>query len=73
MSPRTPTLTREDPTVFAVCSGRCGRRGKGTILGTRPGATAYYGRAYTTRKWARGQQCENCKSPMQEVHRTEVD
>lgn len=73
MLTRTPTLTREDPTVFARCSGRCGRKGKGTILGTRPGASSYYGRAFTTRKWAKGPVCENCKSPMVEVHRVAVD
>lgn len=70
---RTPTLTREDPTVFARCAGRCSRRGKGTILGSRPGATSYYGRAYTARKWLRNPECDNCGSAMVEVHRVEVD
>lgn len=64
---RNVTLTREDPTVFAVCTGPCVRRGKGTKVGR------YYGRAFTTRKWARNPVCENCKSPMRELHRTAVD
>ena len=70
---RTPTLTREDPVVFAKCSGRCAKRGKGTVVGTRPGASAYYGRAYTERKWARVPECDNCGSRMVEVHRVAVD
>lgn len=64
---RKVSITREDPTVFAVCSGRCARRGIGAKQGS------YYGRAYTTRKWAKSPACENCKSPMRELHRLEVD
>lgn len=61
----TLSLTREDPTVFAVCSGRCGRRGPGTKQGH------YYGRAFTARKWSRRPVCDNCKSPMRELFRIE--
>ena len=64
---RQVTLTREDPTVFAVCSGPCGQRGRGTKAGR------YYGRAFTTRKWSKAPTCENCNSPMRELHRTAVD
>lgn len=64
---RTVTLTREDPTVFAVCTGPCNRGGKGVKVGR------YYGRAFTTRKWSRNPVCENCKSPLREVSRVVTD
>lgn len=64
---RTISITRDDPTVFAVCSGRCTRTGPGVKVGS------YFGKAYTERKFARGPVCDNCKSPMRELRRVGVD
>lgn len=61
------TLNFDDPTMFAVCSGECGRRYRGKKAGN------YYGKAYTTRQWKRGQECENCHSPMRLLFQVGAD
>ena len=49
------------PTVVAVCSGRCSKRGKGQSV------LRYYGTSFTPRQWAKSPVCENCKAPMKAV------
>jgi hypothetical protein len=56
-----------DPTVFARCSGKCTRRGRGAEAGS------YFGKAFTAKKFDRGPLCENCSAPMVELFRLRVD
>lgn len=51
-------LEFDDPTIFAKCSGRCTRSYPGKKVGD------YFAKAYTVRKWKRGQVCDNCGSKM---------
>jgi len=46
-------LGPEDPTIFAKCLN-CNKGGRGVKLGD------IFCKAYTVRKWKRGQVCENC-------------
>jgi hypothetical protein len=56
------TLEFDDPTIFAICSGRCSRHGPGQKVGN------YFGKAYTPRRWKRGPICDNCKAPMRMLY-----
>lgn len=64
MQPEKITLGPEDPTIFAKCPN-CDKHGDGV----KP--DAYYGKAYTERRFKRGPVCENCETPM--VKLFEVD
>jgi hypothetical protein len=55
-----------DPTVWAKCP-KCCKTGLGVHVGQ------YFSKAYTADKWARGQICENCETPMVELYRLKVD
>jgi len=56
----------ELPTVFAKCPSCC-RTGRGVVVGD------YYSKAYTKRKWAQGQVCENCSTPMKYLYEVRLD
>lgn len=57
--PNQIRLYSDDPVVFAACSGRCNRRGKGVST-----AFLFY-RAYSRGAFRRRPKCDNCKSPME--------
>ena len=61
------TLTDRDLTVFAKCSGLCARRGRGASV------LRYFGKAYSERRWRTSPVCDNCGSPMAELHRVQVE
>lgn len=61
------SLDFDDPTTFAVCGGSCNRSYPGKKVGN------YFGKAYTDRKWKRGQVCDNCGGPMKFLFEVERD
>jgi hypothetical protein len=56
------TLEFDDPTIFAICSGKCCSHRPGTKVGN------YFGKAYTPRRWKRGPKCDNCGSDMRMLY-----
>lgn len=60
-------LYSDDPIVFAMCPGRCNKRGKGVST-----SFLYY-RAYSRPNWRKGPLCENCESPMQKLYEVKED
>jgi hypothetical protein len=50
-------LNSEDPIIFAHCPN-CNKRGRGVKVGN------YYSKAFTERRWRKGQNCENCDTPL---------
>jgi hypothetical protein len=54
-------LGQDDPTVFAKCN-TCDPHRPGAHVGT------YYGKAFTTRKWARSPKCENCNGTLTKLY-----
>lgn len=54
------TLGPEDPTIFTKCPVCC-KRGLGVKLGD------IYCKAFTSRRWKKGQDCENCGTPLEVV------
>ena len=51
------SLSSEDPTIFASCPN-CNKKGNGVKVGQ------YYSKAFTERRWKKGQNCENCNTPL---------
>jgi len=56
------TLEFDDPTIFAICSGKCCQHRPGAKVGN------YFGKAFTPRKWKRGPVCDNCGAPMRMLY-----
>jgi len=64
------TLTDSDPTVFARCDACAtgkGRAGLGRAFGN------YFGKAFTSFRWRKGQVCDNCGGPLTVVFEIAVD
>ena len=58
-------LNSEDPTIFAKCPNCC-KSGRGVKVGN------YFSKAYTERRWKKGQVCENCETPLVVVFTVET-
>ncbi len=63
--PNPIKLEFDDPTIFAICSGKCSRHGPGQSV------LSYFGKAYTDRKWKHSPVCDNCGSPMKQLYEVE--
>jgi len=61
-----PRIIPEDPSVFAVCSGKCSTKITGKTLDN------YFGKAYTRTQWAANPVCDNCASPMSKLYEIKV-
>ncbi len=59
---RPIVLTDDDPTIFAKCP-YCTRRGRGVVEGN------YYARAFSKKKWGKGNKtCPNCKTRLEVMY-----
>jgi len=58
-------LDFDDPTIFAVCSGKCNQHHPGKKVGD------YFAKAYTVRRWKRKPKCDNCKALMKLIYEVE--
>ena len=59
---RDIVLTSDDPTVFAKCP-KCTKSGRGIVVGN------YYARAFSKKKWGRGNKaCPNCGTKLEVMY-----
>jgi hypothetical protein len=61
------TLDYDDPTIFAICSGKCTQHRPGKKVGD------YFAKAYTPRRWKRGPKCDNCSADMRFLYEVSRD